>query len=75
MRYYDVIWVKENKLFYSIQCLNWDPPTPSFASECVPPPPEPKGGGGHARLRVRGGEGVPIWDDRRKSLALCLPPL
>jgi hypothetical protein len=49
------------------------PPTPSAASECVPPP-EPKGEGGeHTRLRVRGCMGGgPNWEDWRKSLELCL---
>ncbi len=56
------------------QCLssrrNWDLPTPSPVSECVPPP-EAKEGGRHIRLRVRAGGG-PNSDDWRKSLAPCL---
>jgi hypothetical protein len=43
---------------------NWDPPTPSLASECAPPHQKPKGG--HTRLRVRGW-GSPNSDDWRKA--------
>ncbi len=43
---------------------NWDSPTPSLASECVPPPGTRVGG--HTRLRVRGW-GSPNFDDLKKA--------
>ncbi len=50
---------------------NWDPHTPSPASECVPPE-ESRGGEAHSPAGERVGEGGPNPDDWRKSLALCL---
>jgi hypothetical protein len=48
---------------------NWDPPSPSPASDCVPLLNQR--GGGQPRLRMRGWGGSNS-DDWRKSLALCL---
>jgi hypothetical protein len=50
---------------------NWDPPTPSPASDCAPPPRTGGGGGAHSPAEVRGW-GSPNSDDWRKILALCL---
>jgi hypothetical protein len=51
---------------------NWDSPTPSPPSECVPPPRN-QGGGAHTRLRVRRWRS-PNSDDWRKKLR-TLPTL
>ncbi len=70
-------WCAPTKYIHYIprvpQCLsprpNWDPPTPSSPSKCVPSP-ETKGGR-HTLLPLRGWGGFNS-DDWRKSLALCL---
>ncbi len=61
------------------QCLsprwNWDPHTPSPASECaLPPPPEPKGGGEEVHTHSSACEGVGKSQFGRleRKLALCL---
>ncbi len=60
------------KYFPLFAVTNWDPPTPSSASECAPFPRNQRGGGrGHTRLRVRGW-GSPNSNDWKHISALCL---
>jgi hypothetical protein len=49
---------------------NWDPPTPSLASECVPLPRNQRGGGKHSPA----GEGVPIRSLEKKPNTLSSLP-
>ncbi len=53
----------------SVPYPNWDPPTPSSSSECVPPPNQR--GRGHNRLRVRGW-GVPTRLLEKKPCTLSI---